>query len=249
MSRKLFAILMALVIAASLVACNGDENEGTTGEKVNTPTETGTEATTNDAETGEEGSEIGTGAPVDSSVPGELDYVESHGTVYILHRNGAVNLRKADGTVFKSFNNGTELQKIAISENGEWTKVVYEEETYYIISSGVSALANLDAGFEEKELTLVIAADSLKIRIAPDFENTHEAIGYYQKGDEVKVIAVNTTNPDEPWYKVEFVAYGGETATGYVSAASKYYVQEETEADTTVDTEATTEATTESAGK
>ncbi len=239
---------MALIVAASLVACNNEE-EDPTEEPTNTATETGTEVDTSEKETDEEGSEIGTGAPADSSVPGELDYVESIGTVYILHKNSAVNLRNADNTIFKSFNNGTELQKIAVSTNGDWTKVLYEGEEYYIISSGVTTLANLDAGFEDVDMTLVIAAESLKIRIAPDYENTHEPIGFYQKGDEAKVIGINTTNPEEPWYKVEFVAYDGETKTGYVSAASKHYVQDETEAATEATTEAATDASTESAGK
>lgn len=244
MSRKLLAILMALIIAASLVACNTEE-EDPTDDPTDAVTETGTEADTSENETDEEGSEVGTGAAVDSEIPGDYDYVESLGTVYILHKNSAVNLRKADGTVFKSFNNGTELQKIAVSANGEWTKVVYEGEEYYIISSGVTTLVDLDAGFEEVDLSLVIAAESLRIRIAPDYENTHEAIGFYQKGDVAKIIAVNTTNPEEPWYKVEFVAYGGKTEVGYVSAASKHYVQDETGAPT----EAATEASTESVNK
>ena len=68
-----------------------------------------------------------------------------------------------------------------------------------------------------------------------------------KKGDTVKVIGVNNENPDEPWYKVEFVAYGGETTVGYVSAAKKHYVQDETETGTdgTVTTEAETEGETE----
>ena len=246
MSRKLFAILMALIIAASLVACNNEEEDGerSTSGKTDVTTESGAESGTDgEVVTDEEGNEIGTGAAANSAVPGELNYVESVETVYILHSNKAVNLRNADGTVFKSFNNGTELKKIAISENGEWTKVVYEEKEYYIISSGVTTLADLDAGFEEADLTLVVAATALKIRIAPDFENTHDAIGFYQQGDTVKVIGVNNTNPDEPWYKVEFVNNEGETKTGFIASNVEYFVVE-TEAATSTATEAVTEATT-----
>ncbi len=247
MSRKLLAILSALLIAASLVACNnGGDEETTDDSKIDINQETGTGKENSDDETDELGSELGTAAPSEIGDPGEYSYTESKGTVYILHANGAVNLRNADNSIFKSFNNGTELKKLAVSTDGEWTKVEYEGEEYYIISSGVTSLANLDEGFVEESKTLVLEADSLKIRIAPDYENTHDPIGFYQKGNEVKVVAVNTSNPDEPWYKVEFVAYGGETKTGYVSAASKHYVGEETEANTEAATEASTEA---SAGK
>ena len=240
MTKKIFAIILAALLVMTFVACTNNEEETTDDGRIDIETTSGTkEETTEDDD--ETGSEVGT---TDAKTPGELDYTESVGKVYVLHVNGAVNLRKADNSVFKSFNNGTELQKVAVSTDGEWTKVVYENEEYYIISSGVTTLADLDEGFVETTLTLVLATDSLKIRIAPDFENTHDAIGFYQKGDEVKVIAVNNSNPEEPWYKVEFTAYGGETKTGYVSAAAKHYVQDEN-TDTTA--EATTETTTEAA--
>lgn len=241
MTKKILAIILAALMVASLAACTGGEGNETTDEgKINI-----TENTTNGSteQTTEPDGE--TGGNVDTSVektPGELDYTESVAKVYILHKNGAVNLRKADGTVFKSFPNGTELQMIAISADGSVTKVVFEEETYYVYSSCVTTLADPDEGFEDADLTVVVATASLKIRIVPDFENTHEAIGFYQEGDEVKVIAINTTNPDEPWYKVEFVSADGETKTGYVSAAKKWYVQEETTEGT--NTEAATDGET-----
>ncbi|MBQ4090709.1 MAG: hypothetical protein IJC64_00165 [Clostridia bacterium] len=250
MAKKFLAILIAVLMVAALVACTPgtpDEETTTDDNRIDVgETTSGTESESE--ETDETGEQVTNN---DEKTPGELDYTESQGKVYILHVNGAVNLRKADGTVFKSFSNGTELQKVAVSTNGEWTKVVYENEPYYIISSGVTVLADLDEGFEDESFTLVLATDSLKIRIAPDYENTHDAIGFYQKDDEVKVVAVNTTNPDEPWYKVEFVNYSGETVFGYVSAAAKHYVQDETdtgtgtEADTTTETEGSTGTETE----
>ena len=202
MTKKILAIILATLMLATMVACtNGNQNEDTTTEgKINITTEGSTDDSTESGETG---------APADTTegkTPGELDYTESQGKVYILHANGAANLRKADGTTFKSFANGTEFQMIAVSSDGSMVKVVYENNEYYIYSVCITTLANLDEGFVEESLTLVLATASLKIRMVPDFEDAHEPIGFYQEGNEVKVIAVNNTNPDEPWYKVEFVA-------------------------------------------
>ena len=238
MTKKILAIILAALMVVTMVACtNGNKDEDTTTDgKINITTEGSTDDSTESDETG---------APVDTTedkTPGEYDYNESTGTVYILHANGAVNLRKADGTVFKSFPNGTELQKIAVSSDGSMTKVVYEGKEYYIYSSCVTTLADPDEGFVEENLTLVLATASLKIRRVPDYEDAHEPIGFYQEGNEVKVIAVNNTNPDEPWYKVEFVANDGSTKTGYVSAAKKWYVQDKTE--TGSETESNTTETT-----
>ncbi|MBE6584300.1 MAG: hypothetical protein E7649_04850 [Ruminococcaceae bacterium] len=235
MTKKILAIILAALMVAALAACTNGNNGGestTDGGTINVGNNESNNGT--ETEPDETGSEVQT--PDNVEAPGELDYVESTGFVYILHKNGAVNLRKADNSIFKSFPNGTKFQKIAVSEDGSVTKVVYEGEQYYIYSTGVTTLENLDEGFVEESKTLVLATDSLKIRIAPDYENTHEAIGFYQKGQEVKVIAVNVSNPEEPWYKVEFVAYGGETKTGYVSASAKHYVQE-TETTETTDAE------------
>jgi len=250
MAKKFLAILIAVLMVAALVACTPgtpDEETTTDDNRIDVgETTSGTESESE--ETDETGEQVTNN---DEKTPGELDYTESQGKVYILNKNGAVNLRKADGTVFKSFPNGTEFQKIAVSSDGTMTKVVYEGTEYYIYSSGLTTLADPDEGFVEESFTLVLATDALKIRIVPDFENTHEPIGFYQKNDEVKVVAVNTTNPDEPWYKVEFVNADGETKTGYVSAAKKWYVQDETdtgtgtEADTTTETEGSTGTETE----
>ena len=242
MTKKILAIILAALMVATMVACNNGKPEDTTTEgKINITTESSTDDSTESGETG---------APVDTTegkTPGEYDYTESTGTVYILHKNGAVNLRNADGTKFESFKNGTSFQKIAVSTDGTITKVVYEGKEYFVYSSGVTTIADPDEGFVEVSKTLVLETESLKIRIVPDFESLQEPIGFYNKGDQVKVIAVNTTNPEEPWYKVEFVNYDGQVTYGYVSAAAKHYVQDETtEATGTTTTETTGATTTES---
>ena len=239
MAKKFLAIIIAVLMVAALVACTPSAPEQTTEDGKITLEETTSATETESDETTETGEQVTNN---DEKTPGELDYSESQGKVYILHENGAVNLRKADGTVFKSFPNGTELQKIAVSSDGSMVKVVYENNEYYIYSTCITTLANLDEGFVEESLTLVLKTDSLKIRRVPDFEDAADPIGFYMKDDEVKVVAVNTTNPDEPWYKVEFVANDGQTKTGYVSAAKKWYVQETETGTANTETETGTEA-------
>ena len=62
----------------------------------------------------------------------------------------------------------------------------------------------------------------------------------FRSGEETKVIAENT---ETGWYKVEFVAYGGETMTGYIKSGADNFV---TETETTSE-DITTEAGTTSA--
>ena len=70
-------------------------------------------------------------------------------------------------------------------------------------------------------------------------ETTGRVVGYYNKGDEVKVIAENTTTG---WYKVEFTDYGGTKTFGYVASDAKYYEADETTEETTTSSEETTAA-------
>ena len=233
MNRRLLAIISALLISASLCACSGGKEEEPTGNKIEVPSR---EETSSNTETNEQGSQIN--PPVADKAPGELEYTAKDGKVYILHENGAVNLRNADGTVFKSFDNGTEFERIAVSKDGEWTKVKYEDKEYYVVTNCVTDLADLDEGFAKVEKTLKLKTDALSIRMSP--ETTGRVVGYYDKGDEVKVIAENTTIG---WYKVEFTAYGGATAIGYVASDAKYYEADETTEETTTASEETTAAT------
>ena len=233
MNRRLLAIISALLISASLCACSGGKEEETTGNKIDVPPQ---EETSSETETDEQGSQIK--PPVADEAPGELEYTAKDGKVYILHENGAVNLRNADGSVFKSFDNGTAFDRVAVSKDGEWTKVKYEDKEYYVVTSCITDLRDLDEGFAKVEKTLKLKTAALSIRMSP--ETTGRVVGYYNEGDEVKVIAENTTTG---WYKVEFTAYGGETTIGYVASDAKYYETDETTEAATTGSEETTAAT------
>ncbi len=218
MTKKILAIILAAILVAALAACSNNPNEESTADnKINIG---GTEGTgTGDGESSDSGETGDIIDPSEEKTPGELEYTEQTGKVYILHQNGAVNLHNADGSNFKSFANGTEFQRLAVSNNGEWTKVVHEDNEYYVYTSCVTELENLDEGFVPCSKTLTLKTSGLNIRIAPSM--TNGIIGSYSAGDEVKVVAENTTIG---WYKVEFTPYGSDTTSyGYVASDAKHY--------------------------
>ena len=179
MNRRLLAIISALLISVSLCACAENREEDTTD--TNKIDISNNETGTGEKETDEQGSQIN--PPVVDKAPGELEYTAKDGKVYILHENGAVNLRNADGSVFKSFDNGTEFERIAVSKDGEWTKVKYEDKEYYVVTSCITDLRDLDEGFAKVEKTLKLKTAALSIRMSP--ETTGRVVGYDNEGDEV----------------------------------------------------------------
>jgi hypothetical protein len=231
---KKIIIIIAAVVAlaviasvASLVACgNGNNPEnGETESTINVPGESGNE---NESDEGNKNT-------------GELTFTDcTPKDIYILHVNGALNLRKAPDytaeSVKVSVNNGTKLSKIAVSNNGEWFKVMYNNEVCYVVAKYTTELADLDAGFVAVEKTLV-SKGSLKIRIEPII-NDKEAIGFYAEGDEITVVMENTA---EGWYKVKFVNVNKDETFGYIKSGKDNFVgnKEETSSESVESTEAT----------
>ena len=246
MNKKLIAIISAVALigllaatAASFTACVENtpaEEESSSNTQVNIPgDETGSDTTNTPAE--------------------ELTFTDCDAQdVYVLHANGAVNLRSnpdyTANSIKISVNNGTKLSRVAVSTNGEWSQVVYEEKVYYIVTKAVTTFANLDEGFVACDKTLTKAEGSLTIRIEPAMSEK-DPIGWYKEGDTVKVVAENATTG---WYKVEFVNTDGNTVFGYIASDAKYFVEvkeENTEESSSVETESETEteAKTENSGK
>lgn len=249
MSRKLLAILSALLIAASLVACNnGGDEETTDDNKIDINQETGTGDEDSEDETDEYGSEIGSGN-VEIGDPGEYSYDERNETVYVNNPDSAVTLRSATYEAKGSISHGTELKRIGISTDGTnyWSKVVYNDEEYYVASAFLTDIKDADEGFVEVTKTVTLNEANvtyLNIRNVPSMNSS--IIGSFTVGDEIKVVAENTTTG---WYKVEFTPHGSnEVAYGYMASDAKYYVQDEATDNESVteDTETDTEA---SAGK
>ena len=255
MSRKLLAILSALLIAASLVACNnGGDEETTDDNKIDINQERDTGDGDSENETDEYGSEIGTGS-VEIGDPGEYDYTECNEVVYVNNPASAVTLRSETYEAKGSVPHGTQLTRIGFSkdEANYWSKVKYNDEEYYVASKFLTTIDanNPDEGFVEGDKTVVVNDNtgSLNIRNVPSMEST--VIGHAIAGADIKVIAENT---ETGWYKVEFVDANGEVALGYIASNPEYFVQPETEATAEATTEeattdTATEAPTEAAGK
>ena len=220
MTRKFIAIFAAILLTASLCACNGSTGDGeetTGGNKINIGTEaaSGTAADGTEAES-EESEEATTEAAV------EITFSEQKDTVYVIHSSNQVHLRSEpnmlDGTQKGVVANGTELQRIAISSDGAWSKVVYDGAEYYIGTACITTLKDLDAGFTAVSKTLTLTG-SLYVRIAPSMDN--EAIDTLYKGDVVTVVAENT---ETGWYKVTFD--GTYASEGYIVSDAKYFEAE-----------------------
>ncbi|MBQ3013064.1 MAG: SH3 domain-containing protein [Clostridia bacterium] len=243
MSRKLIAIFTALLLAASLCACNNGNNGGedtTEDNRIEIPSgeDSTTEDTTAEGE-GNEGTNNGSNSEIGN--PGKYEYAECDETVYVNNPGSAVTLRTAEYESKGSISHGTELKRIGLStdEANYWSKVVYEGETYYVASKYLTDISDPDEGFVEVDKIVVVndKTGSLNIRNLPTF-NGSQVIGWALAGEETKVIAENT---ETGWYKVEFVAYGGETMTGYIKSGADNFV---TETDTTTEDITTEEVTT-----
>jgi uncharacterized protein YgiM (DUF1202 family) len=246
MIKKILALLLVLLLSVALFACNETEEDTTDNGKINIETEeTGSEVgeTGNEIETGKVNTEVGD--------PGEYSYSECNETVYVNNPGSAVTLRTAAYEPKGSVAHGTELKRIGLStdEANYWSKVLYQENEYYVATKFLTTMQNPDEGFVEVSKTVQIneQTGSLKIRNIPTMESS-TVIGYANTGKDVKVIAENT---ETGWYKIEFVNADGETVQGYIASDAKYFVSNkaETETGTEAGTEATTEANTESKGK
>ncbi|MBR3879639.1 MAG: hypothetical protein IKJ24_05925, partial [Clostridia bacterium] len=161
MIKKILALLLVLLLSVALFACNDNEEETTDDGKINVETndQTGDE-TGNEIETGDVNTEIGD--------PGEYSYSERNETVYVNNPDSAVTLRSADYEPMGSIAHGTELKRIGLSTDNAnyWSKVIYEEEEYYIASKFITTIKNPDEGFVEVTKTVVVneQTGSLNIR-------------------------------------------------------------------------------------
>ena len=211
MSRKLIAIFTALLLAASLCACNnGNNGDESTTEDNRIEIPSGEDSTTEDTTKGdtEQTTESQTQTPADS-------FEECNDTVYVLTKDNAANLRISPSmnasAIATSVVNGTELKRVAVSNDG-WSKVVYNDETYYIKTSCV-VWESMFEGYVAATGTVTLSGNCY-VRIAPT--STNDPVGTLAAGDTIEVIAVNETTG---WYKINFdgVYYTGE-AYVYINA-------------------------------
>lgn len=253
MTKRIIAIIAALLLALSLFACTEPEQteETTTGNKIEIPTTAG-ETTADETESQEDESnapESDTDKPSSSDAknPGEYTYTDCNETVYVYiiyneeNKGGdSVTLRAADYTYVTTLKVGDKVTKIGVSndENGYWSKITVGDKTGYIASKFLTSINVLDpAGFEETSKTVNIAplTGSLNVRDIPSMDSN--VIGWVTSETPVKVIGEDTV---EGWYKIEFINANNETKIGYIASNPEYF---ETEEETTE--AATEEITTE----
>lgn len=230
MTKKIIVIFTALLLTASFCACSGGKGNGetsaTSSDTVNIESSTTSESATDE--------ETGTGST--NTPSSEVDYPEAYSydevneTVYVI---SPVNLHDLENYDEKfSVVAGTELKRVGISKdavyNGYWSKVVYNDVTYYVASSYLTTLKNADEGFVEVTKTVVLKTAALNIRMLPEMGNN--VVGHFNAGDEITVIAENTTTG---WYKVEFVKVGDtEKSVGYIASNPEFF-ETEASAETT----------------
>lgn len=235
MNRKLIAIFTALLLAASLCACNngGNGEETTDGNRIEIPTG-------GDETTAGEGNNTTDETTNDQVSTGEFE--DMNDTVYILVPTGAANLRTApsmsSSSVALSLVNGTELKRTGVNNDG-WSKVTYNDKEYYIKTSCIVSETEI-SGFVAASGTITVSGN-VNIRIAPNTAN--DPLGTLAEGDTFEVIAVNTQSG---WYKIHLESdnYTGDAYVAILTDYMKGDVVIEGAEDTTVEETTVEESTT-----
>ena len=241
MKIKLISILMALLLAASFVACGNNDNteESTTGQKINIQEEDTNKTQTTTEATPDQNEETTAKVPtVDrQSDPGEFTYVETNDTVYVINKINSVTFRSGSYAALGEFKNGTVLERIAVSEDGRWSKVIFNGVEGYVATRNLTSHNPEDNNFEPCDLTLTVTKDkTVNVRISPEIpigiDTTDEDEVYFNvvaqifEGFTFKVIAVDS---ELGWYKIDYTPADGVLAAGYeyeffVKANSDYFV-------------------------
>ncbi len=205
------SILLILSLVAVLSACK-------TGP--NTPQETETETESKKADESEtKKTESETGAVV------VITFTEATGTVYVntakLNYRSEPNLE--DDSIAGTFDYGTELTKTGISNTGDWIRITYEEKTYYVNAKYVTTEKYEETRLETPE-TVYCTANSLNVRVHPNFDDANMVIGGLTLGQAVTRVAIS----EEGKYSIIlFTPDGGEEGEYYVG--SRYLSTEKPE--------------------
>lgn len=239
MKRRFCAILAAMIVAASLSACNGGKEEDTTtGDKININQEQTTDNSSENTTSGTEDNTENTETPIvdKNSDPGEHSYIQKNDTVYVMNLLNALSFRSGTYEELGGFRNGDALRRIGISEDGRWSKVVVAGVEGYVATRNLTTYSPLDNGFVEHNVTLT-ADVTLNVRISPTFpEGVDErddaevhcnVAGQIFAGNTVTVIAYDEALG---WYKIAYTPAEGIVADGYnfeyfVKADASYFVE------------------------
>ena len=135
MKIRFFAILAAVLVAASMASCgNGGKGETTTDKNnIHIESSSHNDKTTNEETTEKKEETSQKGPQVDrTSDPGEFTYVSQNDTVYVINKINNLPFRSGTFEFLGEFKNGTALQRIGISEDGRWSKVVHNGVEGYV---------------------------------------------------------------------------------------------------------------------
>ena len=205
------SILLILSLVAVLSACQ-------TGP--NTPQETETETESKKADESEtKKTESETGAVV------VITFTEATGVVYVntakLNYRSEPNLE--DDSIAGTFDYGTELTKTGVSNTGDWIRITYDGKTYYVNARYVTTEKYEETRLETPE-TVYCTANSLNVRMHPNFDDANMVIGGLTLGQAVTRVAIS----EEGKYSIIlFTPDGGEEGEYYVG--SRYLSTEKPE--------------------
>lgn len=245
MKRRFLTIFAAILIAASLASCGGNnEEESTSGNKINidveetTNSKTGndtTEAITEDKE--EETTKEQQKPVVDRySDPGEFTYIDQNDTVYVINKGNVLPFRSGTFEYLGEFKNGTALRRTGISEDGRWSRVVVGGIEGYVATRNITTYNPNSNSFEATDLTLT-AATTINVRISPNLpvgiDPTDESEVYINVAGQIfeesviKVIAYDAVNG---WYKIDYTPKEGILTDGFdyeffIKADKSYFVE------------------------
>ena len=245
MNKKLFALLLAGLLVASMTACNNTNPNDDTTESGNTPEDSyiviGTDENGNDV------TEIPNQEPVtDAFDPSETNPTFVDVTKKVVVFAGVATVRTS--TVLAENNavgwpsEGKLLDVTGESEN--WYRILYtvdgEEKECYIAKTVAADAAALD-GYTDVEEEVIITVDAVNVRSYPSASSTLSVRGSLKKDTKVTRVAVG-----ENWSRIlyEVVSETETDAEGNAKVEIKqYYVSN----DCLKVVEAATESTTETA--
>lgn len=207
--KKLLLIMLALLLALSLVAC-GDENETSdtdTNDSTPAPDETTSEPdeTTSEPEetTSEPESTETTTEPTTPTDP--TAFIEVKETVYV-YGTEILNIREsysADSTKIGEMKEGESVVRTGYNE--EWSRILYNGDVRYASSAYLTTIAPFEYTNKTETVYVNVAQLNLRAKASPEADIV-ETLKY---GDAIERTGVSTTT-DENGYEWSRLLYNGE---------------------------------------
>ncbi len=198
--KKILTLVLALLLAASLFACNGNNHTTTDAdttaaapESTDSPESTAAPESTQAPET--------TDAPETTNTPeGELAFTDANETVYV-HGTDGLNIREShslDSKGIGSMREGESLVRTGVAtiedEDGIlWSRVSYYGKTAYASSEYLTTAAPFE--FTNESATVYVTTDQLNLRAKPSPAAT--ILVSLKRGDKVERTGVSTTTDEK----------------------------------------------------